>query len=49
VLAPYIEAVRQLVASGTIKEAVEARLKNKVQDAYCGHQLTPLQTCMEKQ
>jgi histidine ammonia-lyase len=26
VLAPYIEAVRRLVASGTIKEAVEARL-----------------------
>ncbi|NLF66724.1 MAG: histidine ammonia-lyase [Chloroflexi bacterium] len=27
VLAPHIEAVRQLVASGTIKEAVEARLE----------------------
>jgi histidine ammonia-lyase len=27
VLAPYIEAVRRLVASGTIKEAVEARLE----------------------
>lgn len=26
VLAPYVEAVRRLVASGTIKEAVEARL-----------------------
>jgi histidine ammonia-lyase len=27
-LAPYIEEVRQLVAAGTIKEAVEERLEN---------------------